>query len=375
MPALTCYRIRPFVDGAVVSDFDTLLADEAASRVVRSPALRRPGFTAVVYSAPTQTHVPGWAAFLQQGFADLALGRSGSPSALLVVRIRDPRYRRRSVLFAFAFGPMGRHLLRADAYERGYGLRASLNLMYPRGADDSARLRAVDSKRRGPTVLRSRDQSSDLADFEVFDVNRLRDVVSKAHGLPADHASWGRRVGGGDSVTLSSDITIGEIGRLCRDIETASRRVDYNDRFSWIDDLQPVTDPIIRPELEEAVVADLRAGDTTRVSLAPPEIVDWDQVVGFRFHFDRPQGRARAAVIRPDLRLLDYLTGLFRSLDPDELDAEWLPPEEGARGRRERRQHVPVGYLAVPSRRDPARWLHLRPGRGRLLPSQQRLRG
>lgn len=328
MPALTCYRVRPVVDGAPVRDFDTLLTEDAATRVVRSSVLRRPGFTAVVYSAPTQTHVPAWAAFLQEGFADLALGRSGSPSALLVVRIRDPRYRRRSVLFAFAFGPVGRHLLRDDAYERGYGLRASLNLMYPRGADDSARLRAVDSKRRGPTTLRSRDQSSDLAEFEVFDVNRLRDVVSKAHGLPADHASWGRRVGGGDSLTLSSDITVDKIGRLCRDVEIASRRVDYTDRFSWIDDLQPVTDPVIRAELEEAVVADLRARDTTRISLAPPEIVDWDQVVGFRYHFDRPQGRAHAAVIRPDLRLADYLTGLFRTLDPHELDAEWLRPKK-----------------------------------------------
>jgi uncharacterized protein (TIGR04141 family) len=328
MPALTCYRIRPLLDGEAITDFDVLLTEEASGRVVRSRALRRPGFTAVVYTAPTQPHIPAWAAFLQQGFSDLELGRSGSPSALLVVRIRDPRYRRRSVLFAFAFGPMGRHLLRPDAYERGYGLRASLNLMYPRGADDSARLRAVDSKRRGPTMLRSRDQSSNLADFEVFDVNRLHDVVSKAHGLPADHASWGRRIGGGDSMVLSSDITIGEIGRLCRDIELASRRIDYTDRFSWIDDLQPVTDPITRSALEDAVVADLRAGDLARVSLAPPEIVDWEQVVGFRFHYDRPQGRAHAPVVRPDLRLTDYLAGLFRTFDPGDLDAEWLRPKK-----------------------------------------------
>lgn len=323
MPALTCYRMRPIVDGTPVTNFDTLLAEDAIERAVRSDVLRRPGFTAVVYAVPTHPHAPPWASFLQQGFADLQLGRSGSPSALLVVRIRDPRYRRRSVLFAFAFGPFGRHLLRADAYERGYGLRASLNLMYPRGATDAARLRAVDSKRRGPTVLRSRDQSSDLADFEVFDVNRLRDIVSKAHGLPANDTVWGRSVGGGDSLSLSADISIGEIGRLCRDIEMASRRVDYTDRFSWIDDMQPVTDPSTKDELESAVLADLRAGDTTRITLAAPEIVDWERVVGYRFPFDRPQGKARAPVIRPDLRLQDYLTGLLPTLDdPEDLDID-----------------------------------------------------
>lgn len=121
MPALTCYRIRPALDGAPVTSFDTLLADDAVGRVVRSHLLRRPGFTAVVYAAPTQTHVPSWASFLQGGFTELALGRSGSPSALLVVRVRDPRYRRRSVLFAFAFGPMGRHLLRRTPMSAGTG--------------------------------------------------------------------------------------------------------------------------------------------------------------------------------------------------------------------------------------------------------------
>ena len=325
MPALTCYRIRPILDGVPVTDFDALLAEDAVGRAVRSHVLRRPGFTAVVYAAPTYPHVPPWANFLRQGFADLQLGRSGSPSALLVVRIRDPRSRRRSVLFAFTFGPLGRHLLRANAYERGYGLRASLNLMYPRGATDSARLRAVDSKRRGPTILRSRDQSSDLADFEVFDVNRLRDVVSKAHGHPADHTAWGRRVGGGDSLSLSADISINEIGRLCRNIEIASRRVDYTDRFSWIDDMQPVTDPVTRAGLEDLILADLCAGNTTRITLAAPEIVDWDHVVGYRFPFDRPQGKAHAPVIRPDLRLQDYLTGLLRTLNnPEDLDIDSL---------------------------------------------------
>ena len=79
--------------------------------------------------------------------------------------------------------------------------------------------------------------------------------------------------------------------------------------------MQQVTDPLLIGRLEDAVISDLSAGRLDKLDLAPPEIIDWDRIVAFRYHYDRPQGRARTRVTRPDLRISDYLTGLSGELD------------------------------------------------------------
>jgi uncharacterized protein (TIGR04141 family) len=206
VPALTCYRLRSHIGGRTVAEFDDVVdvGDHAVGIVGPVEGDR---FTAMAYVLDSVPRPVSWAGFLQSGFDGLQLGRSMSPSALVIVRARPAgRGRRRDLMFAFAFGTAGRYLLRSDAYERGYGLRTALNLLYPSSAAEAARLRAVDSKRRGTTIMRSRFQVSDPTDFETFDVNRLRDVVSKATGIPADINTWGRRIGGGDSLALDADI-------------------------------------------------------------------------------------------------------------------------------------------------------------------------
>jgi uncharacterized protein (TIGR04141 family) len=217
-------------------------------------------------------------------------------------------------MFAFAFGYGGRFLIRDDLYIRGYGLRTCLNILYPRATDDEAtpaRIRALRSKRRGATVVRSDVQASSVSAFEVFNVNRLRDVISAAAGVPAENEMWGRRISGGDPVHIDLDVTFDEMGALCRRVDAAYDRDDYKDGFAWIDDIQPVSDPHTLERLEDAVLSRLVSRDFGGLTLAPPEIVDWEQTSGFRYAFDDPGGRKNhMPVMRPDLRLEDFVAGL-----------------------------------------------------------------
>jgi uncharacterized protein (TIGR04141 family) len=296
-----------------VADPDDIV-DLDGSAVVTMGPVQRPGFAAKAYVPDAVPHPVAWAAFLESGFSGLQVRNATSPSALVIVQAhRTRRGDRREAMFGFAFGVAGRHLIRADAYERGWGLRAALNVPYPRSAAESSRLRAVQSKQRGARVLRSQIQVSHLADFEAFGVNRLRDVLSKASGTPADPATWGGRVGGGDSIDLDVDISFDDLGELCWKLEDAHARDDYRDRFDWIDNIQPVTDPRLVERLEEAVVSLLRSRAVEGLDLAPPEIVDWDRVSSFHYPYDRAQGSARSAVTHPDLRLADYLGVLSRT--------------------------------------------------------------
>jgi uncharacterized protein (TIGR04141 family) len=142
-------------------------------------------------------------------------------------------------------------------------------------------------------------------------------------GSRRDQGTWGRRIGGGDALSLSADIGFADIGALCQRIERAHARVDYRDSFDWIDYIRPINDLRLIVELEGRVIEALEGDDST-LSLAPPEVVDWERASGFRFHFERPQGTARSTVSHPDLRLGDYLRGLARTNQLESLSTSYL---------------------------------------------------
>lgn len=166
--------------------------------------------------------------------------------------------------------------------------------------------------------MRARSQTSEASAFEQFDVDRLRDVVSAAVGVPHDTELWGSRVSGGDPLRMGLGIEFDGLGDLCLRLQSVHDREDYVEDFGWIDDIQPVTDPDLRRRLENEIIRVLDEDDGGELTLAPPEIIDWERVSAFRYHFDRRQGPANAPVVHQEMRLNDYLTGLrAHGLDED----------------------------------------------------------
>lgn len=214
--------------------------------------------------------------------------------------------------------------MRDDAYRRAYGLKAALNLMYPLGAVQGSGqgLRTVDSKRRGSTLVRARAQASAITTFEVFDIDRLRDVVGGVDGRPVDREAWGAHIAGADPLKLNLEIDLVDLGRLCRDIDGVAARTDYRDQFAWLDNIQPVTDPILVDQLRAYVIGLIQSGEGD-LDLAPPEILEWSRIHRFQFPFDRRRG-----VVHQDLRLQDLAASLRYAGRLDDLDYR------GLRGRR-----------------------------------------
>lgn len=324
MTALTCYRIRPGQAEPGCDGFDKIVDLEGKS--VRVSDLTQDGdFQSRLYVVNDVPHTVSWAPFVESGFPNAQIERAFGPSALLVVRLLEEVVESPlDQVFAFTFGFSGRFLLSPDSYQRGFGLRTSLNLIYPSEADPTTRLRAIDTKRRAATTTRTRTQASEQTDFETFDVNRFRDILSKATGTPYRKSDWGSRVTGGDSFNFTADIPINELGDLCRRVERAHLQTDYQTQFDWIDHIRPITNPDTETLLQDQIIALLQQNDFTSLSLAPPEVLDWDRVAAFRYHFDRPQGKAREAVLHPDIRLRDYLAGLARIARLDSLSYDYL---------------------------------------------------
>jgi uncharacterized protein (TIGR04141 family) len=165
--------------------------------------------------------------------------------------------------------------------------------------------------------MRSRIQSSAETTFENFGVDQLRDVVDAATGRPHDTNAWGHRVTGADGLNFSLEGDVHQIAEVCRRVEAAHSQDDYRARFSWIDDVQPVNDPDLVRKLTATVIEQIRSDSLDELELAPPEIVNWEQVAVFRFHTDGHQNTKHR-----QLRLGDYRRSLDRT---DQLEDLNLP--------------------------------------------------
>jgi uncharacterized protein (TIGR04141 family) len=306
MPALTVYKLREHFEGSRVDDFDRYLAEGRNPDALQ--VVEIPGAEAKLYVWSSYPRTPRWESFLRTGWDDVHIPARSPVGALVILRTRIGR---KLHYFAIPFGNTGRYILHQAAVQRAYGLRTALNIMYPRrlghSEQDATRVIGLDTKQRGSDVMRARLQSSAETTFETFGIDQLRDVVDAATGRPAEIDLWGSRIHGADGLTFSLETDVHGLGDICRRVEAAHSRDDYRARFPWIDHVQPVNDPEVRARLENEVVSRLRDGDIEDLDLAPPQIVNWEAVDGFRFHTDGHRGTTHR-----QLRLADYRRALGR---------------------------------------------------------------
>jgi uncharacterized protein (TIGR04141 family) len=326
MPPFTCYRLHDKLQGRTPGDLDEFIDIEDQAPAIYGP-VDQGDFVAKLYVSVGPPHPPGWAAFVREGFqADLARTVAMLPDAGVVLPMVSSvgaaillRLVPEGKTFAFTFGVTGRFLLKHEAWQRSYGLRTALNLIYPREGGGAGRLVAVDAKRRGEEIVRSRQQASRATKFETFDVDKIRDLVGGATGAPYDHR-WGKRITGADPLNFAAETDFAGLGRLCRELAEAHARDDYKDRFAWLDSIQPVLDPQQLERIEEDLVLQLLVGESANVDLAPPEIVDWSRVAGFQYHYD-----FRQKFMRPELGLGVYINSLkYHEKEDDYIDVEYF---------------------------------------------------
>lgn len=305
MPDLTCYRLRSG-ETEPVHDFDEGIDPQKLEGTTQWGPVQIEGGAAKLYVQRSSPHDPEWAKLLRAGFGDeLLVPAVGSAAAVLIVRIA---YGGRDEFLALAFG-QGRYLLRSDAYERGFGLKTALNVIFEGDTGDEeidpARLRSVDAKRVGQNVLRSRHQVAEADSLEALDVDARRELLRGVTGIPVDQEAWGTRITGTDAVVVMLHGGFEGIGLLCQRILDAYGETHYQARFGFVDDLKAITDPVLRTYLEEQLVTMLMNGETDTVDLAPPEVIDWERTARFQYHSE-----SRKSLLRRDLNIGEYLASL-----------------------------------------------------------------
>ena len=279
MASLNIYQIK-----FGITDHDEILTDR--DRLRSYPVRAGRSLLGILYLQRTRLRLPRWLPFFQDlvDFEGVEL-RTAAVAAVLVVQRGDR-------LFALTFGH-GRWLIKDGVVEPRFGLRVTLN------AIDPASIRSIDHKRLEAVSRHTREQLSRASGLQYFGLDVERDLLRAVTGAPLDQ-TLGRRFSGADQLAVVGDISIRQLPEQLDRYAALATDTTYRATFSWVDNIAEVTDAELKAHLDEVLVRRLRRGALDNVLLAPPDVLDWDDVAGFRYR------SAAAAPVHEELTLDDY---------------------------------------------------------------------
>ena len=217
---------------------------------------------------PSLPHPPSWLKFYptltQNEFGDMRTSSAGS-----VAFVTDS-----GRLFAVCFGT-GWHLLKKDSFVRSFGLRAALRLI----KDNT--IKAADVSTYDNFAKYRRVSTSKGTEISTFDIEGQMDLLRGVFG-ECERPQLGAQIGGKDACVIWTQIQFPDISRLCGILLRASESKHVEHRFPVIKNISLIRDPSEIVDLDSILEGLLPiVGQSTH--LAPPEVVNWEEVSAFKF--------------------------------------------------------------------------------------------
>jgi uncharacterized protein (TIGR04141 family) len=250
------------------------------------------GVIGTLYTISNPASPPRWASFFAEAIDVQALDlQTASASAVLALRLNGR-------LFAVTFG-YGRHLLNPLVIESSFGLRVTLNAV---AAD---KIRSIDKKAFEGISTHTREQASKDTSIGDFGLDVERDVLRAVVGKPSD-PTLGTRLAGMDALTATCKLSLDDLPDLLRAYLAKSLETTYKQKYPWVDNIREVREKRLKKRLDEELLNVLGEADNPKAWLAVPDLVDWNDIDGFKY------SAAKSAVLFPDLHLRDYLDKVLK---------------------------------------------------------------
>jgi uncharacterized protein (TIGR04141 family) len=278
-------RLNTYLIKSSIENLDDIIVDDAAR-------LHLEGVGEFAFEE-SHANTPDW---MRKFFGSALRGHmnifAASARALLVVSIQHAE---RVVTFAIAFGS-GRYLLKEGVIEERFGLKVALNSV-------DATLRRVDKTSLGSVPKHSREQMSRDVGIAEFGIDIEQDLVSAVTARSRD-PKFGKIITGRDSLSVSVPVDSSGICAFLGHCVERYRSTDYKAAFDWIDQIAEVRDRTREDALNATLLAKIQQKDFDKVWMAVPEVIQWEDVAGFRYI------RKKRADLHDDLHLADFLESL-----------------------------------------------------------------
>ncbi|MEG3180777.1 TIGR04141 family sporadically distributed protein [Sphingomonas sp. LT1P40] len=198
--------------------------------------------------------------------------------------------------FGVTFGS-GRFFLEDGVLEERFGMKVVLNSV----ASDS--LRSVDRTVLGSSPRQSREQTSRESETSSFGIDIEQDLLNGVTGRSND-ARFGRVISGRDALSVSVKVDFANLAPLLSACVEKYKSNAYETDFKWIDQIRDIRNPVRVTELNKWLVTKMAAAEIESIWLAPPEIVDWVKIKGFKY------GAPKRGTLHDDLEMADFLASL-----------------------------------------------------------------
>jgi uncharacterized protein (TIGR04141 family) len=238
---------------------------------------------------------PPWASIFQgiPGF-DSSLIVNQSSRGLYVVQV-DERW------FCFTFG-YTRHLLTESAIERNFGLVVALNL------GDPDAIKAIDKTNISHVGLQSREQAGRDIGFEGFefdtDIDLLKSITAKGPEIDGEEQET---YSGRDSFSVYTRVNLSTFADIAKKLLKARQSSAYQRRYPWVDKITQERDSTVIAKLDAALVAAINNEVVSKIWLAVPEIISWENLDGFAYRIGVSNPQRAGPVLHPDVDLDGWL--------------------------------------------------------------------
>ncbi len=198
------------------------------------------------------------------------------PKAILglKVKLNDNSY----VYYVACFGQHGDGYLDKDYIVRDFGIKVGMNIC------DVDNLRKVQTTIHESISQQTERQASTGASLSVFNINNETEFLRTISGfVNAEYKEVIDTFKGKDNISLKfakdNALTWDKLVALCKKLEERYHSKDYaQTEFKVYDILRHETDPQIIEKLDELLCAKISIKDFSKIHLAPPEFVEYDDI-------------------------------------------------------------------------------------------------
>jgi uncharacterized protein (TIGR04141 family) len=274
------------------------LEDALTINLKKIPIKQGYDFSGAIFSRPSHANSPKWLNFINEGISSQIVDlKNSQASALLIIKAARRH-------FALSFGSAWQWLDESKI-ERRFGLIAALNCI------SDEKIKVVDAQQIDSLARSTRSQISHSSEISSFGLDITRDLMKAVSGRP-NSKSIGTNVTGSDALRVSCKIEFADLGKKCAQLLNLSRKETYKEKYSWIDNIEPVKSNAERAKLDSLLVDKINSRDVDRIYLSPPRIRDLQADDGYKFHFDRDSEEPHY-----DLEIDELIEGVSNKLPID----------------------------------------------------------
>ncbi|MDB3935632.1 TIGR04141 family sporadically distributed protein [Granulosicoccus sp.] len=267
--------------------------------------LQIPGYQrAQLFVVKRNSRLPKYAHLFANYVEDTGvLGKNQSSGCVIILESDSARW-------LLSFGT-GFHLISKETIVADFGLRTAANLVDP---NEGIGLRCLDSACLTRKAAQVREQATHSSPLEEFSIDTSTDLLRALTVNPLDDR-FGLRAHGNDSLKVQVKTDLAGLSPLLADLLCAYQSDAYQrSPLAFIDHFRPVKKSQLIAELDAKLLADIVSGQHARIHFAPPSILDWERVSGFKYR------ASRKAPMHVELQLADLLKTMdLATLTPERL--------------------------------------------------------